>query len=215
MEYYESQFRSDLLQYCQGRSDAVVFRDTILRDVPELQNPRNIRFGTSGWEPVKKHDFYFCLYFTVLTDMALHSHFLRQHAMFDRIAMYPKLLGMGFKQRLLPASVLFDIRFRRNDAAVVEQLWRSYCAYFLRDWQESLPRFCGVDGLDFLRALLADPDLCNSAKRDKLEYAEREDGGYGCPDGKGDCFDPSNHLESLLLEVIRDEVCQLEEDRAD
>lgn len=210
MEYYESQFRKDLLLYCQDRSDPVLFRETVLRNVPELQIPRNIRFGTSGWEPVKKCDFYFCLYFTVLTDMTIHYHFPQQHAMFDQLTMYPKLLGMGFTQRLLPASVLLHIRFRRNDRTVVEKLWRSYCAYFIRDWKKSLPSICEVNGLAFLRALLADPDLRSSSKRGELLYAEREDGGYGRTDGNGDCSDPSGYLESILLDLVRDEVQQYE-----
>lgn len=215
MDYYETKFREDLERYCKGRSDAALFgRDSVLRGLVEVPGAsRNIRFGTSGWEPEEKHDFYFSLYFTVLTDMALHAHFPSEHAKFDRLALYPKLFGMGCIQRLLPSSVLYYVRFRQCDCPVVEQLWRSYCTYFIRDWQGSLPRVCGVDGLDFLRALLADPDLRSSAKRGELVYAEREHGGYGHPDGKGDCFDPSGHLEPLLLDLIREELCRVEQQR--
>jgi hypothetical protein len=145
--------------------------------------------------------------------MALHSHFRRQHAVFDGRAMYPKLLGMGFRQRLLPASVLHHVRFKRTDATDVVRLWRSYCDYFIRDWQGSLPSICGVDGLDFLRSLLADRDLRSSANGCELLYAERADGGHGNPDGKGECFAPSGYLESLLLDLVSDEVERLESRR--
>lgn len=211
MHYYEKEFREDLRRYCEGRSDVVLFPpDCPLRGLAEVPDAsRHIRFGTTGWEPTKKHDFYFSLYFTVLTDMALHAHFPSEHVVFDRLALYPKLFGMGVTQRLLPSSVLYHVRFRQRDLPVVERLWRSYCTYFIRDWQNSLPRVCGVDGLKFLRALLADQDLRASAKRSELSYADREDGGYGSPDGNGDCFDPSGYLESVLLDLIKAEVRRL------
>jgi len=213
MDYYETHFREDLRRYCEARSDAALLgRDSVLKGLAEVpEASRHIRFGTSGWEPERKHDFYFSLYFTVLTDMALHAYFPTEHAKFDRLALYPKLFGMGVTQRLLPSSVLYHVRFRQSGLPVVDELWRSYCTYFIRDWQGALPRVCGVDGLDFLRALLTDPDLRSSAKRRELVYAEREDGGYHHPDGKGDCFDPSGYLESVLLDLLRDEVRRLEE----
>ena len=212
MDYYETKFREDLLRYSEGRSDvALLGHDSVLQGLAEVpEASRNIRFGTSGWEPKGKQDFYFSLYFTVLTDIALHAHFPSEHAKFDRLARYPKLLGIGVTQRLLPRSVLYHVRFHRSDLQVVAQLWRSYCTYFIRDWQESLPGICAVDGLAFLRALLADPDLRSSAKRSDLLYSEREDGGYGRPDGKGTCSDPSGYLESVLLGLIKDEVQRLE-----
>lgn len=212
MEYYKTKFREDLVRYCEGRSDvALLGRDSVLRGIAEVPGAsQHIRFGTSGWEPEKKHDFYFSLYFTVLTDMALHAHFPSEHAAFDRLALYPKLFGMGVAQRLLPSSVLCHVRFRQSDLPGVQRLWRSYCTDFIQDWQDSLLRVCGVDGFNFLRALLADPDLSTSAKRSELLYAEREDGGCARPDGTGDCRDPSGYLESMLLGLIKDEVRRIE-----
>ena len=202
MEYYEEQFRSDLSDDCRERSDVVAFRGTALENIPELRNPRNIRFGTSGWQPVRKLDFNFSLYFTVLTDMALHCHFPGQHAMFDREALSPKLLGMGFTQRLLPNSVLDEVCFTRAETHHVEQLWRSYGRYFISDWRRSLPSICNVEGNSFLRALLSDPDLRVPVGRKELLFAETDDGGHALPDGLGDCIAPSAWFETVLLEQV-------------
>lgn len=190
MGYYETKFRDDLLRYCEFRSDlAFLGRDHALHGRSgDPGASRHIRFGTSGWEPENGHDFYFSLYFTVLTDMGLHAHFPTEHATFDRLALSPKLFGMGVTQRVFPSSVLYHIQFRQADLPMVERLWRSYCIYFIRDWQESLLRVCGVDGLAFLRELSADPDLMYSAKLPE----------------------PAGYLESILLDLIRDEVHRLD-----
>ena len=88
MVYYETRFRKDLARYCAERLDSKLFGIAFVSD--RLSNfPdafRHIRFGCSGWEPENKYDFYFSLYFSVLTDTALHAHFSKHHDHFDQIA---------------------------------------------------------------------------------------------------------------------------------
>ncbi len=194
MDYYETKFREDLRRYCEKRLDSYLFGRDFRDDVLEFADAdRHIRFGCAGWEPENQLGFYFSLYFTVLTDTALYSHFPAQHVIFDQIAQYPKLFGLGVYNRLLPISVLSALSFKEHDQQFIEELWRSYCNYFINDWQVSLPKICGVSGNDFLKALLKDEDLQYSVSRcDKQREYEQSP----------DC------LEALLVDLIRKEVNQ-------
>lgn len=179
--YYETRFRTDLQRYCGKRSDAYYTGDSGFNAM------RRIRLGTGEWETQDELDFLFCLYFTVLTDMAIHSHFPECHATFDRKTLYPKLYGIGVKQRLLPSAVLSSVRFREGEYSDVVRKWLGYCDGFIADWRGSLPYVCGINGDDFLNALLGDDDL-----RQSLELAI--DGGR---------LNRAEEFESIMLDRIK------------
>ncbi|MCB5269271.1 MAG: hypothetical protein PHV91_01325 [Bacteroidales bacterium] len=190
MKYYETKFRYDLMRYSQDRYQNMY-----------AASHRIIRFGTGGWYPDNWVEFCFSMYFTVLTDMAIHTHFKSKHYLFDSQTQYPKLYGMG-DNRMLPSIVLFDVRIKREELAATLDLWENYCDYFINEWVKSLPSLCEISGKEFLMALLNDRHLLENTLKPKLELAETEEGGCCIPDGKGEVSDCSSHLESLLLGKI-------------
>ena len=214
MDYYEKQFSYDLVKYCQDRNDGYSFlRGENLDHKTLLEYSRQIRIGCSGeWEPNKeiKNDFYFCFYFTVLVDMAIHSHFPSEHLKFDQLTMYPKLFGLGVFQRVHPKSLLQFCRFMRSETPIIVNLWRSYCRYFIRDWKSSIPQICKINIIDFFHALITDPDLICSLDKKEIRYCESGDSGKYSLEGKGCCDDSSDHLQSILLDMIKFELSTID-----
>jgi hypothetical protein len=190
MDYYKTIFRQDLVIYFKGKSDIEIFGSAILEDAPDAYRQFRCEFYLDGldWQSERKLEFCFSLYFTVLTDMALHAYFPSKHKIFDRVAMYPKLFGLGVRQRMLPSSVLYYASFYKSDFTVIQRLWCTYCNYFISDWQYSLPLICGVDGLDFLHKLLIDPDLLHNYKSEKERSYSR---------------DRQYYLESVFLDLMK------------
>jgi hypothetical protein len=212
MDYYEKQFIHDLVNYCQFRSDAYWLRDQNLDHETLLVYSRQIRIGSVGWEPDKEieNDFYFCFYFTVLVDMAIHCHFPNEHTKFDQLTMYPKLFGMGVYQIMRPITLLRSCKFMRSEAPIIVNLWRSYCQYFIRDWKISIPQICKINIIDFFYALITDPDLICSLDKKEIRYCESGDSEKYSLEGKGYCYDSSDHLQSILIDMIKFELSAID-----
>src|ERR1043166_10234804 len=101
-EYYLQKFRGDL---------ALMFSGMDARDV-------RYRFG-NDWvrecallprvPEANRPALLVCLYFTVLVDQGMHTHFLQFHRRFEKLTQYPKfLVGFGHEAHMNPI-LLFEI----------------------------------------------------------------------------------------------------------
>lgn len=206
MNYYEKKFKSDLVKYCENRNDLHFFGYTSSKDTESSH--RKVRLGTNGWLPVNQIEFYFSLYFTVLTDMAIHCHFYDRHNLFDQKAKYPKLYGIGVYQRLLPIAVLPYLKFPKDDLPKIENLWRNYCSYFIQSWQKLLPEICDIDGFDFFNALVKDNDILKSLEIEELKY-ETKKGSKHLASDKKLAYNTPAFFENSFIIILKENINRL------
>ncbi len=157
-EYYYDQFRSDLALLLRGfepREHARILgvghiwahdRCTQLSQVPADHRAR----------------FLACLYFTVLVDQAMHTHFYFESSRFEELTQYPKFrVGLGHALHMNPASIL-SVPIQQglvSEDAVCQiipkamTLFVDETALFFRD---HMPQ---IRASDFFERLLADPDV--------------------------------------------------------
>ena len=162
-EYYNGPFRSDLTSLLRGfepREHARILgvghiwahdRCTQLSQVPADHRAR----------------FLACLYFTVLVDQAMNTHFYFESRRFEELTQYPKFrVGLGHALHMNPASIL-SVPIQHGlvtEAALCEiipetiTLFVDETASFFRD---HMPQ---IRASDFFERLLADPDVGGSRR---------------------------------------------------
>jgi hypothetical protein len=103
-----------------------------------------------------------CLYFTVLVDQAMHTHFNFASRRFEELTRYPKFrVGLGHAAHMNPVLIFeVPIHHRHVSEAAVQQvvpeamnLFVDETASFFRD---HMPE---IRAQDFFDRLLADPDI--------------------------------------------------------
>jgi len=156
-EYYNQAFRSDL---------ALLFRGFEPQEHAIILAAGHIwTHGCSELMQVfadHRPRFLACLYFTILVDQAMHTHFYFESRRFEELTRYPKFrVGLGHPLHMNPV-LIFEIPIHRqlvSGDAVREivpemmDLFVAECASFFRD---HMPE---IKAQDFFDRLLADPDI--------------------------------------------------------
>ena len=157
-EYYCQRFRSDLALLLRGfephehaRILAVghiwTFGDcTQLSQVPADHRPK----------------FLACLYFTVLVDQAMHTHFSFESRRFEELTQYPKFrVGLGHALHMNPASIFtVPIQHGLVSEDALRQIIPEAMTLFVDEtvsfFRDHMPQ---IRASDFFERLLADPDI--------------------------------------------------------
>jgi hypothetical protein len=156
-DYYLSEFRRDIETVTRGMTypEACVMLGlnwmhecSLLPRVTESRRPF----------------FLVCLYFTVLVDQAMHSHFGQWHHEFERLTLYPKFrVGLGHPAHLNPIFV-FTVPIERK--LVLESDIRALIpdgmSLFVDEtddfFRHHMPQ---ITASQFFERLLADPDVAS------------------------------------------------------
>lgn len=158
-DYYLRDFQGDL---------AIMFRGMDARDVRYTFGNDWMR-GCSLLPRVpetRRPQLLVCLYFTVLVDQAVHTHFWQFHRRFEGLTMYPKfLVGFGHEAHLNPV-LIFQIPIQRG--LVTESAIRSIIPAGMRLFIDETNDFFRhhmheITTREFFGKLLADPDVSGRA----------------------------------------------------
>ena len=124
----------------------------------------------------RRPQFLACLYFTVLVDQAMHTHFLFEHRRFEELTQYPKFrVGLGHPAYLNPALV-FEVPIQRGllDEADVRQIIPDAMRLLVDEtvsfFKEHMPH---VAAQNFFERLMTDPDVTEHRQPTIVEH----DGG--------------------------------------
>ena len=103
-----------------------------------------------------------CLYFTVLVDQAMHTHFYFESRRFEELTQYPKFhVGLGHPAHLNPILVFeVPIHLHLVAADAIRQVIPEAMTLFVGEtasfFREHMPE---IRAQDFFARLLADPDI--------------------------------------------------------
>lgn len=85
-----------------------------------------------------KRLFLFCFFFSVLIDQAIHSSLRIEHYFFDKLAKYPKIVGIlsGFNSNIHPALLLLLATLYINSAEEVDATsdFKQLTDFFIQDY---------------------------------------------------------------------------------
>ncbi len=157
-EYYYQDFRSDL---------ALLFRGFEPQEHARILGVGHIwtHSGCAQLSQVPadhRSQFLACLYFTVLVDQAMHTHFYFEARRFEELTQYPKFrVGLGHALHMNPASILTapiqrGLVSEDSVCQIIPEamtLFVDETASFFRD---HLPK---IRPTDFFDRLLADPHV--------------------------------------------------------
>lgn len=168
IKYYQSRFPIELNQYCEHRLENQKIKDffgirniQVLRIADGLKNYGDI----TPYQPLQKEAFFICLYFIVLTDLAVYTHFKQFYIKFEEKTMFPKVM-YGFNAQPAPPYITLD-QIGKNDFTT--DLYRSLAHFFIKEeWSINLPKICNVHGLELMKKILSDSDFA-SFGNNKLE----------------------------------------------
>ncbi len=156
-EYYHQKFRSDLVLLFRGfepQEHSIILAAghiwthgcSELAQVPAERRPQ----------------FLACLYFTILVDQAMHTHFYFESRRFEELTRYPKFrVGLGHPAHLNPILV-FEIPIERQlvSADAVQEIIPEMMDLFVFEtvsfFRDHMPE---INAQDFFHRLLADPDV--------------------------------------------------------
>lgn len=154
-EYYHRNFRNDL---------AVMFSGMDARDI-------RYRFGNDWMRECsllpkvsleQRAPLLVCLYFTILADQAMHSHFFQFHRRFEALTMYPKfLVGFGHEAHLNPVLVFtVPIQRRLVSEPSIRELIPDGMRMFVEETKDVLCRHMQEITLErFFERIMADTDV--------------------------------------------------------
>jgi hypothetical protein len=154
-DYYNQEFRSDLaVLFCGIDVPSIRFHFgndwmrecSLLSRVPESRRPALL----------------VCLYFTVLVDQAMHTHFFFLHRRFEELTRYPKfLVGFGHEAHINPLQiVLVPIERRLVTESEVRALVPEGMRLFVAETDDFFRKhMTEISTFDFFSKLLGDRDV--------------------------------------------------------
>jgi hypothetical protein len=143
------------------------FRKNLSRFMPEVRVPY---FGHSWKYDCKNLDkvptqnrgmFLICLYFTVLVDQAMHSHYLASYRHFEQLTRYPKFChGLGQFQKNPRAILSVPVDKGLVDVSDIETHLSDGMKLFVDEVATFFPKHMpSIETADFLDRLIYDPDV--------------------------------------------------------
>lgn len=156
-EYYDQTFRSDLALLFRGfepQEHAIILAAghiwihgcSELAQVPAERRPQ----------------FLACLYFTILVDQAMHTHFYFESRRFEELARYPKFrVGLGHPAHLNPV-LIFEIPIDRHLVSegavrgIIPEMMDLFVTETVSIFRDHMPE---IHSQDCFERLLADPDV--------------------------------------------------------
>jgi hypothetical protein len=148
--YYRSQFRDDLARFLSSRR------------LPYFGHSWS--FDCGGLEKVRESDrpsFLICLYFTVLSDQAMHAHFPTHYSKFEKLTRYPKFChGLGPFHKNPRAILLTPIERGMVAKSSIDDVLRAGMNLFVAEvisfFREHMPE---ITASEFFDKLAYDPDV--------------------------------------------------------
>lgn len=169
-EYYYRTFPSDLALLFRGfapQEHAGILAlghiwthsCTLLLQVPAAHRPQ----------------FLACLYFTVLVDQGVHTHFCSESRRFEDLTRYPKFrVGLGHPAHLNPVMI-FETPIHRGLVAedavrrVIPEAMTLFVDETFSFFRDHMPQ---IQGQDFFDRLLADPDVGSGKQWTQAEVSD-------------------------------------------
>jgi hypothetical protein len=149
-DYYLNNFRDDLLKFMPS-SRAPYFGHTWYNDCANLEE-----IGQNS-----RAQFLICLYFTVLVDQAMHSHYHQDYHRFEELTRYPKFchgLGQFHKN---PRDIL-SVPVENGLVSVkgLESLLKDGMKLFVDEVTDFFQRYMPhIKTEAFFKKLISDPDV--------------------------------------------------------
>ena len=156
--YYNQEFRSDLA--------------SLLRGFEPQEHARILGVGhiwthcgcaqLSQVSAERRPQFLACLYFTVLVDQAIHTHFGFASRRFEELTQYPKFrVGLGHALHMNPALILtVPIQHHLVSEDAVRQIITEAMTLLVDEtasfFRDHMPE---IRATDFFTSILADPDI--------------------------------------------------------
>ncbi len=156
--YYNQQFRSDLASLLLGFQPQEHARILGVGHIWTHGGCTQLSQVSAERHP----QFLACLYFTVLVDQAMHTHFYFESHRFEELTQYPKFrVGLGHALHMNPASILtVPIQHRLVSEDAVRQIIPEAMNLFVDEtasfFRDHMPE---IQAADFLARILADPDI--------------------------------------------------------
>jgi hypothetical protein len=137
--YYKDRFGHELLHLIESTTSTIKDRISIVHLLPPerpfiRQNEQTKIFQ----EKTYKSFFLYCFFFSALLDQAIHSGLRSEHSYFDKLARYPKFVGIlgTFHTNIHPALLLLAstlyIPASEEESALNE--FRKLCDFFVKDY---------------------------------------------------------------------------------
>ncbi len=139
VRYYLEEFGAELQKVYRASSSRCISIVSLLPDpIPGGGDGPHTRCAAAFREVRSKPLFLFCYFFTALIDQAIHASLRQEHAHFDRLAGYPKLVGILATActNLHPAVLLLAATLYLRDSDVDEATRHFGCLadFFIEDY---------------------------------------------------------------------------------
>lgn len=168
VNYYKSEFPLELKKYCENRLENLQIKDYLgIRNIQVLRIADGFKdYGNNTlYQPIQYEAFFICLYFIVLTDLALYTYFKQYYLKFEGRTKFPKVM-FGFNVKPAPPYLTLD-QIEKN--TYTNYLFRTFSDYFINvEWENNLPKICGVKGAQIIERIISDEQFAKFGKN-KLE----------------------------------------------
>jgi hypothetical protein len=139
VRYYREEFGAELQKVCRASSSRCISIVSLLPDpIPGGGDGPLTRCAAAFCEVRSKPLFLFCYFFIALIDQAIHASLRQEHVHFDRLARYPKLVGILATActNLHPAVLLLAATLYLDDSEVDEATVHFECLadFFIEDY---------------------------------------------------------------------------------
>jgi hypothetical protein len=174
INYYQSEFPLELNKYCEHRLEDLKIKDSLgTRNIQVLRIADGFKdYGNIiPYQPFQREAFFICLYFIVLTDLALYTHFKQFYTQFEEQTKFPKVM-FGFMGKPAPPYCTLD-EIEKNEHTIY--LFSSLTDFFIKEeWEKNLPKICNVQGKQLMDRIISDGEFARFGKNE-LELTLKEE----------------------------------------
>jgi hypothetical protein len=142
IKYYQDEFGRELLEIKEAETGSAGDRISIVSLLPveQLDRPRTEPMIEVFQRLPYKHLFLFCYFFSALVDQATHFSLREEHPYFDRLARYPKFVGIlgTYWTNLHPGLLLLaaTLYIEPDEWEFASHQFRDLADFFVNDYEE-------------------------------------------------------------------------------
>jgi len=142
VRYYCEEFGAELQRVRAASSDRYDRSISVVSLVPDHPDGSHAERAAAFRQVRSRPLFLFCYFFTALIDQAIHASLRQEHAYFDHLARYPKLVGIlaALGTNLHPAVLLLaaTLYLHESESEAATEQFKTLADFFIKDYHHFL-----------------------------------------------------------------------------